>query len=58
MPPLKAEDLNGSWANLFERAISEVGRIPKWDVRFDPTKRQFVDASILERIQSPVTSAG
>jgi hypothetical protein len=58
MPSLNADDLNGSWANLFERAISEVGRISKLDVRFDPTKRQFVDASILEQIQAPVTTAG
>ena len=58
MPTLSSADLEGSWANLYERAISEIGRIPRSDVRFDLTKRQFVDSSILDQIQSPIASAG
>jgi hypothetical protein len=50
MPPLTATDLTGSWAGLFRKAVAEIGRVPISAVQFDPTRRQFVDASILDTL--------
>ena len=58
LPSLTADELAGSWAGLFRRATAELGRVPASAVRFDPTKRQFVDASILDTLAGPARASG
>jgi hypothetical protein len=48
VPPLWDEDLPKDWTTLHKRAIRCLGQVPVESVRFDPSKRQSVDASILE----------
>lgn len=50
MPPLDPADLTGSWAGLPGRAVADLGRVSVAAVRFDPTRRQFVDASVLDAL--------
>jgi len=50
MPSMTLVDLKGSWAGLRNRAIADLGRVPTTSVRFDPTKRQFVDPSIVDSL--------
>ena len=50
MPPLSTEELDGSWAGIPQRATADLGRVPTSAVRFDPTKRKFVDASVLDAL--------
>jgi hypothetical protein len=57
MPPLAAEEIAGSWVGLYRKAIAELGRVPTSAVRFDPTKRQFVDASVLDTFTAGAASA-
>ena len=55
MPALDEATLAGSWADLSERAMAELGTVRVENMKFDPTMRQFVDASILDRFQSVST---
>ena len=48
MPALPEKDLEGSWAGLPQRAILHLGAIPVPEVRFDSTRRQQVDSTILD----------
>ena len=50
MPPLAEEELAGSWAELFQRATAELGRVPTSAVRFDPTRRKQIDAAVLDAL--------
>ena len=58
MPPLTAEELAGSWAELYQKATRELGTVPVNHVRFDPTRRAFVDAAILEEVAGPAVRLG
>jgi len=53
LPPLSAEDYESSWAPFRDRAIAYLGSVPLNAVRFDPTMRQAIDASILDRFPRP-----
>lgn len=57
MPTLPAEVLAGSWAGLHHRAVASLGSIPTSSVKFDPTKRQFVDASVLDTLSTTAARA-
>ena len=50
MPDLHENDLSGSWAELYQKSLTELGTVPIADVKFDPTKRLFADASVLDRL--------
>lgn len=50
MPPMTAVEKDGSWAGLYRKAVAELGRVRTSAVRFDPTKRQFADASVLDTL--------
>jgi hypothetical protein len=50
MPPLTEQDLTGSWGHLAERAIEHLADVPISHVQFDPTKRQSVDAALLDEL--------
>jgi hypothetical protein len=56
MPDLTEADVAGSWAELPRKARAGVGRLPLSAVRFDPTNRQFVDASILDTLAVPTAA--
>lgn len=47
MPSVCDVDLAGSWEHLKDLAIQSFGFIATTAVTFDPSKRKFVDASIL-----------
>ena len=51
MPPLTDADYAGSWAPLWERATARLGTVQVSEVTFDPTRRQAIDASVLDRFQ-------
>ena len=52
MPPLTEEDLAGSWGHLAGRAIEHLADVPIAHVQFDPTKRQSIDAGLLDELIS------
>jgi len=45
LPPLRPEELVGSWASLASRAIGLLGSVSVSAVRFDHTRRQAIDRS-------------
>ncbi len=47
MPPLDDEALSGSWDRLIEKSIRLLGRIPIDQVRFDETRRSFIDGEVI-----------
>lgn len=47
LPPMEEGALNGSWADLPGRAKAFLGEVPVSEVRFDPTRRQQVDSTVL-----------
>jgi hypothetical protein len=58
MPPLPDEELDGSWADLPERALTHLGDIPIASVQFDPSARKSIDASILDELTARRAAAG
>jgi hypothetical protein len=50
VPNLNDNELSGSWASLFDSAISKVGSISTDDVIFDETKRKSLNSDILNKI--------
>lgn len=48
MPALTDAQLQGSWENLSNFALSFAGTVPVSGVRFDPTKRCSIDAAVFE----------
>lgn len=48
MPPLTEADYAGSWAPLYQRATAKLGDVPVSAVVFDPTKRQAINAVVLD----------
>lgn len=53
LPELEPGALSGSWAALPSRATRFLGTIPTAAVRFDPTRRQFVDVGVLAGLTAP-----
>jgi hypothetical protein len=58
LPPLSAEELAGSWADFYQKAIEEVGVVPIKNVVFDPTRRTAIDATLLDELLTPIESRG
>lgn len=58
MPPLTTEDLAGSWAELYRKATHELGTVPVDHVTFDPTRRAFIDAAVLDELAAPAVRLG
>jgi hypothetical protein len=50
MPDLADEELPKDWTTLRQRATGFLGEIPVARVRFDPTKRQHIDSSVLDEL--------
>jgi len=50
MPTLSAAEFAGSWAKLWLRAIRKLATVPISTVKFDATKRAFIDAAIFDTI--------
>src|SRR5262245_38860413 len=50
VPSFADEDLPKDWTTLHTRATRYLGEVPVTSVRFDPTKRQSVDASIIKEL--------
>lgn len=50
MPPLSPTDLAGSWADLWERAVRDLGSVPITAVAFDDTKRRQIAASVFDQL--------
>jgi len=53
LPWLTAEQLSTSWKSLPEKATRVVGQVATSDVSFDPTKRQWIDAAVFDRLAGP-----
>lgn len=58
MPHLGAEELAGSWAKVDRKAIRQLGTVPVARVKFDPTKREQIDAAILDEFAAATRSLG
>jgi hypothetical protein len=50
MPSLTEDDLQGSWAVLPAKATRRLGTVPVIEIRFDATRRQAIDATVLDEI--------
>jgi hypothetical protein len=50
LPPLTDEELPKDWTTLYTRAIRYLGEVLVEKVCFDPTRRNSVDASILDEL--------
>lgn len=50
LPRLSAEALAGSWEALPGLATDRLGEVPIARVRFDPTRRQKVEAELLDEL--------
>src|ERR1700752_1184086 len=48
MPIMPDDELTGSWDRLSDRAIRFLGELAVSAVRFDPTRRESVDVSVLD----------
>lgn len=56
---LLLDNLPNDWTILCEMAVRRLGTVPVTEVRFDPTRRQFVDASVLDTLlPHPARSPG
>jgi len=58
MPPIKDEEVEGSWAELPDRALAYLGDIPIASVHFDSTLRKCVDAAIIDELTARKAAAG
>jgi hypothetical protein len=58
VPPFKAEELAGSWADFYQKAVEEIGVVPVQKVAFDPTRRKSIDATLLNDLLKPHESRG
>lgn len=54
LPPALVDELPKDWTGLHQQAIRYLGTILVEKVRFDPTRRQMVDYSVLEELTAPV----
>lgn len=50
LPALSEEELQGSWEHLPELAESLLGVIPVAEVRFDSTKREWINTAIFREL--------
>lgn len=50
-------DLPKDWTELPARAVARLSEVPVSAVRFDPTRRQAIDAAVLERYFPPARAA-
>ena len=57
LPPLRPDELAGSWAALPSRAVRHLGSVPVSAVLFDPTRRQSVDRSLLRSLAARLRTA-
>jgi len=51
LPEGTDDSLPQDWTTLVDRATARLGTVPVSEVTFDPTRRQAIDASILDRFQ-------
>lgn len=49
-PDIHEENLPSDWTTLAGMATRRLGSVPVKDVRFDPTRRKQVDASVLDAL--------
>jgi hypothetical protein len=47
LPPLRPDELAGSWASLPARTVHHLGSVPVSAVTFDATRRRSVDRGLL-----------
>jgi hypothetical protein len=52
--PPTPDELAGSWEDLPKRAYQSLGEVPIVRVEFDPTKRQSINAAVLEELTTAV----
>jgi hypothetical protein len=58
LPPLKDEELPKDWTTLHMRAIRSFGEVPVATVRFDSTRRESMDPSIIDQLISRTAAVG
>ena len=58
LPETLEDELKGSWERLPEHAERLLGTVPVAEVQFDPTKRQYINPSVIEplRARDPQTT--
>jgi hypothetical protein len=50
MPYLEEQDLIGSWKRLPKKATRSLGEIPVQEVRFDETRRKFIEGEAVLKL--------
>jgi len=58
MPELSDKELPDDWTTLKNKAIRFLGEAPTNHVRFDETRRESIDAGILEEFRARLAAAG
>jgi len=52
LQPFLGQDMLLLWESLPSLATKRIGKIPVSDVKFDPTRRQAIESSVLDRLLS------
>lgn len=50
MPHMTEEELDGSWSKLSSKALSYLGEVLISEVKFDDSRREYLDAEIVSRL--------
>lgn len=56
MPPLTEEEMAGSWADHWKKAIRKIGDVPVNAVQFDPTRRKTIHSGVFDRLLPDMNS--
>lgn len=51
MPSISDEELIGSWTNLSQKATQYFGEVSAKDIKFDNTRRKFIDDVIIQTLE-------
>jgi hypothetical protein len=58
LPAVRDEELPKDWTTLHTRATRYLGEVPVAGVRFDPTRRKSMDASIIDELTARRAAVG
>jgi hypothetical protein len=58
MPELREDEIPKDWTTLAPRATRYLGEVPVAKVKFDPTRRQAVDAEVFDLLPASQAVAG
>src|ERR1044072_2025687 len=52
LPEIEEDELPADWTKLNQRSERYLGKVPVRDVHFDPTRREAIDATILDELKA------